>query len=102
MQKGIILRFNEKLKKEILSAIYSSFGNVKIILFGSRVDDTKKGGNFDMAIICDYNKKEFKNRKIEFKKQLFLKDIDIPIDLVNYKFADDVLKKEIEKKGIEL
>jgi len=102
LQKGIILRFNEKLKKEILSAIYSSFGNVKIILFGSRVDDTKKGGNFDMAIICDYNKKEFKNRKIEFKKQLFLKDIDIPIDLVNYKFADDVLKKEIEKKGIEL
>ena len=40
--KGIKLRFNEKLKKEILSAIYISFGDVKVILFGSRVDNTKR------------------------------------------------------------
>jgi len=41
--EGIKLRLNEYLKKEILSAIYSSFGDVKVILFGSRVDDTKRG-----------------------------------------------------------
>ena len=100
--KGIKLRFNEKLKKEILSAIYISFGDVKVILFGSRVDDTKRGGDFDIAIVCNYDKKEFKKRKIEFKKQLFLKDIDVPIDLVNFKFADDVLKREIKKRGVEI
>ena len=100
--EGIKLRLNEYLKKEILSAIYSSFGDVKVILFGSRVDDTKRGGDFDIVIVCNYDKKEFKKRKIEFKKQLFLKNIDLPIDLVNYNLADDVLKREVERKGIEL
>ena len=98
--KGIKLRFNKYLKKEILSSIYKSFGDVKVILFGSRVDDTKRGGDFDIAIICDYDKKEFKERKLNLIKQLFLKDIDLPIDLINYKFADDILKKEIDNKGI--
>ena len=102
MLKGIKLRFKGYIKKVILEAIYSSFGDVKVFLFGSRIDDSKKGGDFDLAIMGDFSKEEFRKRKIEFIKIMIKKDLDLPIDLVNFKYADELLQKEINNKGILL
>ncbi len=58
------MRISNYLKNLFKDAIYKSFGECEIILFGSRVDDNKKGGDFDIAI--------------------------------------DLLKSEIDKKGVKL
>lgn len=48
------MRLSEFHKKYILDAAHKCFGNkAKIWLFGSRVDDTKKGGDIDLYIETD-------------------------------------------------
>lgn len=44
------MRLSKNQKKVILEASESSFGDANIILFGSRVDDSKRGGDFDLPI----------------------------------------------------
>jgi len=78
-----------------------TFNTSNLILFGSRVDDNQKGGDFDIAIMSDMDIEEFQKAKVQFFKYLLLKDLDLPIDLVLYKNANEMLKKEIEK-GVKL
>ena len=55
------MRLEEWEVREIKKAAQLVFGkNVKVILFGSRVDDNKKGGDIDLYVITDtptYEKK---------------------------------------------
>ncbi len=91
------MRISQYLINEFKKASKRAFGECDIILFGSRIDDSKLGGDFDLAIKKDISKAKFKKAKIEFFKYLFLKDLDLPIDLVLYNQANTLLKKEIEK-----
>ena len=95
------MRISNYLKEELKKALNVSFKNCKLVLFGSRVDDNKKGGDFDLAIVGEINEEEFKKGKRKFFKYLILKDLDLPIDLIFYKKANDLLKQEI-KKGVIL
>jgi len=96
------MRISDNLKNKLLKLFYESFGDVEIILFGSRVDDTKKGGDFDFAI-KGISKEGFKKSKLKFLKLLLLNDLDdLPIDLVHFDTASELLKKEIINKGIKL
>lgn len=79
-----------------------SFGACEVVLFGSRVDDTKKGGDFDIAIKGNISKQEFREAKVQFFKQLVLNDLSLPIDLIAYNYANETLKKEIDTKGVKL
>ena len=91
------MRISNFLKEHFLNASKEAFGDAKLILFGSRVNNDKRGGDFDIAVVCDMSKSEFKKAKVKFFKYLLLRDLDLPIDLVNYKFSSDLLKKEIDK-----
>jgi len=91
------VRLSDYLKDEFLRASKEAFGEARVILFGSRIDDSKRGGDFDLAVVCDMSKEEFKKAKVKFFKYLLLKDLDLPIDLVNYNLSNDLLKKEIDK-----
>jgi len=91
------VRLPDYLKDEFLRASKEAFGEARVILFGSRIDDSKRGGDFDLAVVCDMSKDEFKKAKVKFFKYLLLKDLDLPIDLVNYNLSSDLLKKEIDK-----
>ncbi len=101
ISQGDMVRISNYLKKEIIEASKEAFGECEIVLFGSRVDDSKKGGDFDIAIKKDIDYKEFQKKKIKFFKYLILKDLDLPIDLILYNKADSFLKKEIDR-GVEL
>ena len=95
------MRLSNFLISKIKKAVFKSFGDVEIYLFGSRIDDKKKGGDIDIAIKGNFNKEEFKNRKIKFFKELFLMDLDLKIDIVNFNTNDKLLKKGL-KKSIKL
>ncbi len=95
------MRISNYIQTELKNASYLAFGSAKILLFGSRIDDNKKGGDFDIAIVSDLDRQAFKKAKTQFFKYLFLKDLHLPIDMVDYKHANALLKKEIDK-GIYL
>ena len=81
-----------KLKKAL-----EVFDDVEVMFFGGRRDFTKRGGDVDIAI-KGLSKEEFKKRKIQFFKILLLNDFDLPIDLVHYESASNLLKSEIENE----
>lgn len=86
------------LKKEIeliKKNVYSIFGNSVIYLFGSRVDDTKKGGDIDLYIIPDKKDNLFQ-KKIKIK--FMLEDtLYKPVDIIVAKDKN----KEIEKEALK-
>ena len=91
------MRVSAYLKAEIKKDSKLAFGDAKLILFGSRVDESKRGGDFDIAVLKEMSQESFKKAKVQFFKYLILKDLDLPIDLVLYSKASDLLKKEIDK-----
>ena len=91
------MRVSAYLKSEIKKASKVAFGDAKLILFGSRVDESKRGGDFDIAVLKEMSLESFKKAKVQFFKYLILKDLDLLIDLVLYSKANDLLKKEIDK-----
>jgi len=96
------MRVSSYIKTMLLQAIQESFGECEVILFGSRVDESKRGGDFDIAIKTTLSKEAFRAAKVEFIKYLMLKDLDLPIDLVQYKHIPEAFKQEIDKYGIVL
>jgi len=95
-QRGM-MRVSNYLKSIFKYAIEQGFGECEAILFGSRIDDNKRGGDFDIAIKANLSKDEFERGRVKFFKILLLKDVDLPIDLVLYNQADEFFKKEIDK-----
>ena len=47
------MRLSKRLKASLIKSILESFGEVDIYLFGSRTDDSKKGGDIDIAVDVD-------------------------------------------------
>ncbi|WOE72948.1 hypothetical protein RZR97_02410 [Hydrogenimonas thermophila] len=64
------MRVSPYLKEQFLKAGKEAFGKCELILFGSRVDDDKAGGDFDIAIDCNMKKEEFNKAKVKFFKYL--------------------------------
>lgn len=53
----------------------------ELYLFGSRVDDTKKGGDIDLLIVSDeLTKKDIRHLKIDFFKRFGEQKMDIVLD----------------------
>jgi len=91
------MRVSRYLRDEIINASKIAFGECELILFGSRSDDSKKGGDFDIAVVKEMSQESFKKAKVQFFKYLLLKDLDLPIDFVLYSKANEFFKKEIDK-----
>ena len=103
LPKGIVMRLSDRIQKLIVDGIRKSFGDTEIYLFGSRTDESKKGGDIDIALVLDINKNEFRQKKIQFKKYLFQKGYDLKIDLLQWnKNIDILLQKEIETNHVLL
>jgi uncharacterized protein len=97
------MRLSHRLIVLIKGGIKKSFGDVSVILFGSRVDDTRKGGDIDLAINTEIGLEAFKKNKVKFLSYLVRLGYDLDIDIVQYgSITDSLLKNEIEQNGIEL
>jgi len=92
------LRLSKKEVNLIKNNVSNIFGESIIYLFGSRVNDTLKGGDIDLYIVS-------KEKDDLFKKKLKLKSVleDIlfkPVDIVVAKDNKRVIEKEALSKGL--
>ena len=98
------MRLSGKLKANIIKFLSLSFiGDEAFILFGSRVDINKTGGDIDIAVKSNLSQDAFKKQKTLFLIKMLQAGLDIKIDLVQYHSGmDALLKKEIDVQGIIL
>ena len=97
-----MMRLSKRVIKLLKTSIEKSFGDVNVYLFGSRVDDSKKGGDIDLAIETDISKEEFRKNKSLLLANLMRIDFDYKIDIVNFNTRDVLLHQEIEKNHIKI
>jgi len=73
------LRLSEKEIRLIKQKVKSIFGDGVVYLFGSRLDDSKKGGDIDLYVVTQTNENLFsKKRKLKLTlEDLLYKPIDV-------------------------
>ena len=87
----------ETIKKYTLEV----FNTKRVYLFGSRVDDTKRGGDIDLYIELDDKSELFKKRiKILAKLKRYLGEQKI--DVIFNEDSNRLIEKEAKKWGIAL
>lgn len=97
------MRLNDDTKFLLIKGIENFFGKAEVYLFGSRTDDSKKGGDIDLAINAALDDKKFKKLKVKFMTYLLKNDFDYSVDLIQLNSSiDAILKNEILKEGIKI
>ena len=93
------MRLSDKERSTIKEAVAEIDPLAKIFLFGSRTDDSKKGGDIDLLIMSDILGRAEK-RKIRFK--LYDTLGEQKIDLLLARDLSDPFVRMAKKGGIEL
>lgn len=96
------MRLSQKQVESIVQTFNKIFEHGHIKLFGSRLDDAKKGGDIDLYIEPAEPIEDLFSRKIAFLVELKSQIGDQKVDLVLAPFASADLKREIERTGITL
>lgn len=81
-----------KNKLNVLSA------DAKLYLFGSRVDDSKKGGDIDLLVVSDeLTKKDLRLLRVDFFKHFGEQKLDIVLDNGEFKnpFTRHIFQKAV-------
>ncbi len=94
------MRLSEKEIQAIKMCTKEQFSHTaKVYLFGSRVDDTKKGGDIDLLIDCEKNLSTFQNM-LQFKVSLKNTIGDQKIDVV-FKNLNETDNREIITQALQ-
>jgi len=97
------MRLSKRLATLIKEAASGSFGDTDIFLFGSRVDDGKKGGDIDLAVRSSLDRVAFRRQKSQFLASLMRKGYDLKIDIVQiHDKMDDFLRSEVERMAVKI
>ncbi len=98
------MRLSNFYKKTIKLKGLEIFGQkTKIYLFGSRTDDTKRGGDIDLYIdVFDKNHASLFDKKIQFLAQLNQILGEQKIDVVISKDKNRAIEQIALREGIEL
>lgn len=88
--------------KSIKQSFYEFFEEGKIYLFGSRVDDSLKGGDIDLYLTPKKKFEDIYKRKIDFIIKLEESIGEQKIDVIIAKDKNRLIEKEALKMGIEL
>ena len=96
------MRLTENERKHIKQHVIQFFGEgSRVFLFGSRVDDTKKGGDIDLFIEPKHLENEFE-QKIMLLTALQLALGDQKIDIVVAKDSTRLIEQEARRTGVLL
>jgi len=89
------MRLKETEITNIKDLFVKVFGHGELYLFGSRVDDSKRGGDIDLYIVTD-SKDNLSLKKINFivllKKAIDEQKIDVVIDRGKNRLIDNIAK----------
>jgi len=95
------MRITEQEKNVIIDAIKSSDPNAKVWLFGSRVDDSKKGGDIDIAIFSEKIDKDVM-QKIQVRRFICDRIGEQKIDIVTTNSGKEAIFRLAVEEGIQL
>lgn len=95
------MRLSTKYKEVILKYFYQFFKTGEVYLFGSRVDDTKKGGDIDLYLVLNEHSNLFE-KKIKFLSRVKKELGDQKIDIVFNTDSSRLIEKEAIQWGIKL
>lgn len=85
----------------IQDAFFSVFEKGELYLFGSRVDDSRKGGDIDLYVVAD-QQNLLGEKRIDFLTQIKHKLGDQRIDLVIDRGTNRPIDKLATKEGVLL
>ncbi len=99
-----------RLRDYEISAIKDSVSNcfgplAKVSLFGSRIDDSKKGGDIDLLVESNFDSPDSYRRKIRLLTEIQLKLGEQKIDIIiteNPKVDSRLIVKEALRTGQQL
>jgi predicted nucleotidyltransferase len=96
------MRLTDKERQFIKKAFYETFQDGKIYLFGSRVDNTKRGGDIDLYL-CPIQKFE-NERELKRKFQILLDEYigEQKIDVIMAKDENRLIEQVAIRDGVEL
>ena len=83
----------------IKKAFYETFGSGKVFLFGSRVDDTKRGGNIDLYLVPEIEFEDKRKKKISFLIKLDEYLGEQKIDVIMAKNRSRLIEQEALRYG---
>ena len=92
------MRLSEQEKTIIKSVIAEIFGEARVYLFGSRLDESKRGGDIDLFVIAQ-DKSDLFHKKIKALAKLE-RTLCKPVDIVVHKNFDRVIEQEALKGRI--
>ena len=91
------MRITSKQHQAIKKYFLEIFKEGQIYLFGSRVDDEKKGGDIDLYIRTE-NRKELVRKKVDFlvklKREIGQQKIDVVFDKGLHRMIDSLAIRE--------
>ena len=95
-----------RLSKEQIDGIKKAFFEVfkegEIYLFGSRTDDTKKGGDIDLYLCPHENREKTIEKKIDFLVKLDSYIGEQKVDVIIAKDSASLIEREALKHGVLL
>jgi uncharacterized protein len=95
------MRITEREKNVIIDAVKSTDPNAKVWLFGSRVDDSKKGGDIDIAIFSEKIDKNIM-QKIQVRRLICKRIGEQKIDIVTTNSGKEAIFRLAVAEGIQL
>jgi len=91
------MRLLPKQQETIKKYFFKIFEEGQVYLFGSRADDSKKGGDIDLYMVVP-NLENLMQKKIDFlvavKREIGNQKIDVIFDRGNNRLIDRIAKKE--------
>jgi len=96
------MRLTEEEISGIKKAFYETFKEGEIYLFGSRIDESQKGGDIDLYIIPFKKIKNLREEKLKFLIKLDEYLGEQKIDVIISKDKDRLIEQEALKKGVKL
>jgi predicted nucleotidyltransferase len=95
------MRITEHEKKAIIDAVKNADPDARVWLFGSRVDDSKKGGDIDIAIFSKKINNEIM-QKIQINRSICKKIGEQKIDIITTDDGKESIFELAMAEGIEL
>jgi len=95
------MRITEHEKNVIIEAVNIADPNAKVWLFGSRVDDSKKGGDIDIAIFSEIINNDVM-QKIKVQRFIYNSIGEQKIDIVTTNNGKEAIFKLAVEEGIQL